>query len=51
PSIEEALSSEPNPPKTQLQLLEDSLAAAIKSEDYETAARIRDQIKKIIESS
>jgi bifunctional DNase/RNase len=38
-------------PKTQLQILEDSLANAIKGEEYETAARIRDQIKKIIGSS
>jgi uncharacterized protein len=51
--------SEPNiediqpdqPPRTQLQILEDSLASAVKGEDYESAARIRDQIKKIIESS
>jgi len=49
PSIEEVLPEQP--PKTQLQILEDSLANAVKGEDYETAAKIRDQIKKIIESS
>lgn len=38
-------------PRTPLQILEDSLEAAIKAEDYENAARIRDQIKKIVESS
>lgn len=37
--------------RTPLQILEDSLEAAIKAEDYESAARIRDQIKKIVESS
>ncbi|MCX8000636.1 MAG: bifunctional nuclease family protein, partial [Leptospiraceae bacterium] len=37
--------------RTPLQILEDSLEAAIKAEDYENAARIRDQIKKIVESS
>lgn len=37
--------------RTPLQILEDSLAAAIQAEDYENAARIRDQIKKIVESS
>lgn len=51
PSIEDTLTMEPSPPKTQLQLLEESLATAIKNEDYETAAKIRDQIKKMIESS
>ena len=38
-------------PRTQLQILEESLSVAIKSEDYESAARIRDQIKKIIGNS
>jgi bifunctional DNase/RNase len=38
-------------PRTQLQILEDSLNIAIKNEDYESAAKIRDQIKKIVESS
>ncbi len=42
---------EPAKPKTRLQVLEETLSNAIKSEDYETAAKIRDQIKKIIESS
>ena len=41
----------PSKPKTRLQILEETLSNAIKSEDYETAAKIRDQIKKIIESS
>ncbi|MCC6276137.1 MAG: bifunctional nuclease family protein [Leptospiraceae bacterium] len=41
----------PTTPKTRLQILEETLSNAIKSEDYETAAKIRDQIKKIIESS
>ncbi len=38
-------------PKSNLQILEDTLANALKSEDYETAARIRDQIKRLIENS
>lgn len=38
-------------PRTQLQILEESLSVAIKNEDYESAARIRDQIKKIIGNS
>ncbi len=37
--------------RTPLQILEDSLEAAIRAEDYESAAKIRDQIKKIIDSS
>lgn len=49
PSIEEILPEQV--PKTQLQILEDALANAVKGEDYETAAKIRDQIKKMIESS
>lgn len=39
------------PPKTRLELLEDSLQKAVQKEDYESAAQIRDQIKKIVESS
>ncbi|MBK8399389.1 MAG: bifunctional nuclease family protein [Leptospiraceae bacterium] len=50
PNLQE-ISQPDQPPKSQLQILEDSLANAVKGEDYETAARIRDQIKKIIESS
>ncbi|MBE7412839.1 MAG: DUF151 domain-containing protein [Leptospiraceae bacterium] len=42
---------QPIVPKTRLQILEETLSNAVKSEDYETAAKIRDQIKKIIESS
>ena len=38
-------------PKTPLEVLEDSLNAAIKAEDYESAARIRDQIKRLVENS
>jgi len=37
-------------PKTQLQILEDTLENALRTEDYETAAKIRDQIKKLIEN-
>ncbi|TGM61309.1 bifunctional nuclease family protein [Leptospira vanthielii] len=38
-------------PKSNLQILEDTLENALKTEDYETAAKIRDQIKKLIENS
>jgi len=38
-------------PKSPLEVLEDSLSAAIKAEDYEAAARIRDQIKRFVENS
>lgn len=38
-------------PKTQLELLQESLDRAVNTEDYESAARIRDQIKKIVGSS
>jgi len=38
-------------PKSNLQILEETLENALKTEDYETAARIRDQIKKLIENS
>ncbi len=31
-------------PKTQLEILQESLNNALRTEDYETAARIRDQI-------
>ena len=37
--------------KTPLEVLEDSLHAAIKAEDYEAAAKIRDQIKRFVENS
>lgn len=37
--------------KSQLQLLEESLQEAVQKEDYETAAQIRDQIKKIVKNS
>lgn len=37
--------------RTALEILEDSLKAAISSEDYESAAKIRDQIKKMVENS
>lgn len=37
-------------PKTQLQILEDTLENALRTEDYETAAKIRDQIKKLVEN-
>ena len=50
PNLQE-ISIPDQPPKTQLQILEESLANAIKAEDYESAARIRDQIKNIIKSS
>ncbi|MBP6740671.1 MAG: bifunctional nuclease family protein [Leptospiraceae bacterium] len=49
-SLDELTPVEPVP-RTQLQILEESLSVAIKSEDYESAARIRDQIKKIIGNS
>jgi len=38
-------------PKSNLQILEETLENALKSEDYETAAKIRDQIKRLIENS
>jgi len=38
-------------PKSQLEILKDTLTKAVSSEDYETAAKIRDQIKKLIENS
>jgi uncharacterized protein len=44
-------SEETTPAKNHLQVLEDSLQEAVQNEDYETAARLRDQIKQIIESS
>ena len=50
PNLQE-ISIPDQPPKTQLQILEESLANAIKAEDCESAARIRDQIKNIIKSS
>jgi bifunctional DNase/RNase len=34
-------------PKSHLQVLEDTLSHALRSEDYETAAKIRDEIKKL----
>lgn len=34
-------------PKSQLQILEETLESALRTEDYETAAKIRDQIKKL----
>jgi uncharacterized protein len=37
-------------PKSQIQILEDTLESALRTEDYETAAKIRDQIKKISEN-
>lgn len=37
--------------KTPLEILEDSLGAAIKAEDYEAAAKIRDQIKRFVDNS
>lgn len=43
-------SEKPSRPKTPLELLEDSLNAAIKAEDYEAAAKIRDQIKRFVEN-
>jgi hypothetical protein len=49
--IESILSSSDSPPKTQLELLQDNLAIAIKNEDYESAAKLRDQIKKIVDNS
>ncbi|WP_411822077.1 bifunctional nuclease domain-containing protein [Leptospira sp. 'Mane'] len=38
-------------PKSNLQILEETLENALRTEDYETAAKIRDQIKKLIENS
>ena len=35
-------------PKSNLQILEETLENALKTEDYETAAKIRDQIKKLL---
>ncbi|EPG75877.1 bifunctional nuclease [Leptospira broomii serovar Hurstbridge str. 5399] len=37
-------------PKSQLEILQDSLDNALKAEDYETAAKIRDQIRKMLEN-
>lgn len=37
--------------KTQLEVLEENLQNAIQTEDYETAAKLRDQIKRITENS
>ncbi|EPG68130.1 bifunctional nuclease domain-containing protein [Leptospira wolffii] len=37
-------------PKSQLEILQDSLDNALKAEDYETAAKIRDQIRKLLEN-
>lgn len=45
PAVEKSSS-----PKSALELLEDSLNAAIKAEDYESAAKIRDQIKRFVEN-
>ncbi|MCB1192249.1 MAG: bifunctional nuclease family protein [Leptospiraceae bacterium] len=42
---------QPQKPKTQLEVLQESLDRAVNTEDYESAARIRDQIKKIVGSS
>lgn len=38
-------------PKTQLQILEETLESALRTEDYETAAKIRDQIRKLSENT
>ncbi len=43
--------NKPALPKTQLQILEDTLESALRTEDYETAAKIRDQIRNLIENS
>jgi bifunctional DNase/RNase len=43
--------STPQQSKTPLEILEDSLGAAIKAEDYEAAAKIRDQIKRFVDNS
>ncbi|MDX1961327.1 MAG: bifunctional nuclease family protein [Leptospiraceae bacterium] len=45
-TVVEEKTEEVSTPRTPLQILEDSLEAAIKAEDYESAAKIRDQIKK-----
>ncbi len=50
-STEESSSSLPTRSRTPLEVLEDSLSSAIKAEDYESAARIRDQIKRFVENS
>ena len=49
--IESILSSSDSPLKTQLEILQDNLSLAIKNEDYESAAKLRDQIKKIVDNS
>lgn len=53
-NIEEVFSTPDQPVednRTQLEILEDQLALAVKNEDYEVAARIRDQIKRLVENS
>ena len=49
PNLQE-ISQPDQPPKSQLQILEDTLENALRTEDYETAAKIRDQIKKLVEN-
>jgi len=41
---------EPNPPKTKVERLQEELERAIKEENYELAAKIRDELKKILKS-
>jgi uncharacterized protein len=50
-SAEESASTSPSRSRTPLEVLEDSLSSAIKAEDYESAAKIRDQIKRFVENS
>ena len=38
-------------PKSRIDILQEQLEKAIRDEDYETAARIRDELKKMLESS
>ncbi len=47
------LQSEPEPskPKTRIEELQEQLDKAIKEENYEQAAKIRDELRKILESS
>ncbi|HOK13982.1 MAG TPA: DUF151 domain-containing protein [Candidatus Kapabacteria bacterium] len=42
---------QPQQPKSRIDILQEQLEKAIKDEDYETAAKIRDELKKMLESS
>ncbi len=50
-SDESTILNEPSTPKSNLEILQDKLDKAITDEEYETAAKLRDQIKKIIDNT